>query len=693
MKKYTPLFLLVALLLLAPWIRAEEAQVIRSARSGSWSDPATWADGKVPVVGSRVQIRTGHTVTYDVNWPQPIRAIFVAGTLRFASDRDTRLDVGLLKIQPGDDTAEDGFNCDAHLPEADPAQPKPALEVGTADQPIQASHTAHIRLMLFDGMDPDSCPAIVCCGGRMEFHGAEMNHTWVKLGAPAKPGDMAITLAEGVTGWRAGDRVVVVSTTRQTKRAPEKTFRPHVTDLTQTEERIVRTVDGTSLTLDRPLEFEHVADGAYRGEVANLSRNVIVESADPAKARGHTMYHHGSAGSISYAEFRHLGKEGVLGRYSIHFHLVRDTMRGASVIGASIWDSANRWITVHGTDYLVVRDCVGYRSIGHGFFMEDGTEVFNVLDHNLAIQAMGGKPLPKQVLPFDHNDGAGYWWANSLNTFTGNVAAECDEYGFRFDATATPDFSLTLDVPRADGTRRATDIRTLPFVRFEDNESHTQRRHAFNFGGFGAEPRSADDRGDKAGVAGVGPDVHHPFVIKNYRAWDVHWALHPRPPSVMIDGFDVAHAHYALWFARYDHHAYRGIHLDDISVNADFQPMGTQPLAADFPGDLQPVDDLPPQSVITRVTTKPDGTLLVRGTTSDNGAIKRVVVNDCAARALRPNFSEWEVTIPAAKAGARLEAHAEDAAGNIEPRPHILTRVASQWQTVNTPHTTASISQ
>ena len=137
-------------------------------------------------------------------------------------------------------------------------------------------------------------------------------------------------------------------------------------------------MSGTKLTLDAPLEFDHEGDGEYRGEVANLSRNVIVESADPAKARGHTMFHRDSAGSISYAEFRHLGKEGVLGRYSIHFHLVRDTMRGASVIGASIWDSGNRWITIHGTDYLVVRDCVGYRSVGHGFFLEDGTEVFNV---------------------------------------------------------------------------------------------------------------------------------------------------------------------------------------------------------------------------------------------------------------------------------------------------------------------------
>ncbi|MEA3211762.1 MAG: hypothetical protein QOE70_4819 [Chthoniobacter sp.] len=646
-----------------------DSVLVTSAQSGTWSAASTWIGGKVPPAGAKVQVRAGHIVIYDLDSSQAIRAIFVAGTLSFARDRDTRLDVGLLKIQPGEDTSEEGFNCDAHLPDPDPSQPKPALEVGTAEQPVDAQHTALIRLVYFDGMDPLSCPAIVCCGGRMEFHGAKLNHTWVKLGATVKPGDTAISLGDPVTGWRVGDRVFLTATTRQIKH--DKTFRPSVRDNTQTEERIIRGIEGTKATLDQPLAFEHLGDGAYRGEVANLSRNVIVESADPAKARGHTMYHRGSAGSISYAEFRHLGKEGVLGRYSIHFHLVRDTMRGASVIGASIWDSGNRWITIHGTDYLVVRDCVGYQSVGHGFFLEDGTEVFNVLDHNLAVQACAGKPLPKQVLPFDHNDGAGFWWANSLNTFTRNVAAECDEYGYRFDATPTPEFSLMRNVPQPDGTRRATDIRTLPFVRFEDNEAHCQRRHSLNFGGF--------DSQIKGGVGGVGPDERHPFVIRNLKIWNVHWALHPQPPCVMVDGLDVHHAEYALWKANYDRHAYRGVRLDDISVNPNFDPRGTQPVEADFPGALNPVDDLPPETVITRVVKQGDGAWLVQGTTTDNGEIKRVVVNGGEARAVRPNFGEWEMTVPAAE--RELKAFAEDAAGNVEPRPHLVMLVENIWQT------------
>jgi len=668
---------LLFLTLAALTCHAAEPTIIRSAQSGPWSASETWAGGKVPAAGASVQVRAGHAVTYDLKSEQALRAVFIAGTLSFAHDRDTQLNVGLIKIQPGDDTSEEGFSCDAHLPEADPSQPKPALEVGTAAQPVDAKHTALIRLTYFDGMDKGSCPAIVDCGGRMEFHGAAMNRTWVKLGAPAMKGDTVITLAESVTGWRVGDRVFLTGTTRQIKR--EKTFRTSVRDNTQTEERIVRAIAGTQLTLDEPLEFDHIAEGAYRGEVANLSRNVIVESADPDGVRGHTMYHRGSAGGISYAEFRHLGKEGVLGRYSIHFHLVRDTMRGASVIGASIWDSGNRWITIHGTDYLVVRDCVGYRSIGHGFFMEDGTESFNVLDRNLAVQACLGKPLPKQILPFDHNDGAGFWWANSQNTLTRNVAAECDEYGFRFDAAAESGFDLTLNVPQPDGTRRATDIRTLPFVRFDDNEIHCMRRHSLNLGGM-----SAELKGD---VGGVGPDANHPFIVRNLKVWNAHWAFHPRTPSLMVDGLDVHHAEYALWKADYVRHAYRRITLDDISVNPDFDPKGRQPAESEYPGELKPVDDLSPMTIITSVLTQADGSLLVRGTTADNGTINRVVVNGIEARTVRENFAEWEVKVGAAES---LQAAADDDAGNNEARPHFLALIGKTWQSTNPPPNTAA---
>ena len=66
----------------------------------------------------------------------PIRSIHVAGTLRFDPTRDTRLDVGLIKIQAGDDAERVGLRlrvpCRGPVRERD----RSALEVGTADRPI-----------------------------------------------------------------------------------------------------------------------------------------------------------------------------------------------------------------------------------------------------------------------------------------------------------------------------------------------------------------------------------------------------------------------------------------------------------------------------------------------------------------------------------------------------------------------------
>ncbi len=542
--------------------------LIRSAASGPWSANTTWEGGVVPAAGARVQVRAGHTVRYDVASDAVLRSIHVAGTLAFADDRDTRLSVGLIKIQAGEDASENGFDCDAHMGGPMAGATRPALEVGTVDRPIGPDHTALIRLVYIEGMDPETCPSIVCCGGRMDFHGAPMNRTWVKLGASAREGAREVQLAEPVTGWRVGDHVIVTATrgdngtggTRRRRPGDKAPSRPgpggYRTDAkpgvpVYTEERTIRKTEGDRLTLDRPLEFEHEGDGAYRGEVANLSRSVVVESADPGGVRGHTMYHRGSAGSISYAEFRHLGKEGVLGKYSLHFHRVGDTMRGSSVVGASIWDSGNRWITIHGTNYLVVRDCVGYQSVGHGFFLEDGTEVHNVLDRNLAVQAFMAKKLPDQVLPFDQNEGAGFWWANSRNSFTRNVTCENDRYGYRYEATPNRAPGLAFPVRQPDGSLREVDIRTLPFIRFEGNESHCDGKYGLNLG---------------EGVARVGPDHQHPFVIKDMKIWKVHYAFRPEAPSVLVDGMTIYQADYGVYNPEYDHHVYRGLSIIETNT-------------------------------------------------------------------------------------------------------------------------------
>jgi hypothetical protein len=117
---------------------------------------------------------------------------------------------------------------------------------------------------------------------------------------------------------------------------------------------------------------------------------------------------------------------------------------------------------------------------------------------------------------------------------------------------------------------------------------------------------------------------------------------------------------------------------DGLEYRAVPQLTGDESRAAEvqevaFPKLLDPVDDLPPVTVITQVMKGEAGKFLVRGTCSDNGTVAKVIVNGREARAVRGNFAEWEVTLENADAAAKkLEAHAEDAAGNVEKRPHVV---------------------
>ncbi len=665
---------------------AEDSQVIKSAKSGDWSSTETWTDGKVPTTHSQVLIQRGHVVRYDVESSDVIRGIQISGELRFAEDRNTRLDVGIIRIENLDDYCEDGFDCQiGGTPTHNHAHgSKPALQIGTSDSPVSSQFTSTIRLHYIEGMDKESCPAIICCGGRMDIHGAPLERTWVKLPyQTAKVGESKIVLPASLPGWKKGDRIVLTGTTRQFgyigTRYSKNGVQNSVADNPTTEERVItamRPWGGLDsklqiVTLDAPLKFDHLGAGEYRAEVANLSRNVVIESADPDGVRGHTMYHNGSEGSISYAEFRHLGKQDVLGKYPIHFHLTGDTMRGSSLIGVSVWDSHNRWITVHGTQYLVVKDCVGYKSIGHGYFLEDGTEIYNIFDRNLAVLATRGKPLPKQVLGYDNNLGSGYWWANSLNTFTNNVAAECDEDGFRLEVFADEDFNPTLSILQPDGSHSDVDIRTLPFVRFDGNEAHCQRLFGVNLGGFPS--RKPTGKKVNPDVGGVGPDKSTPFVLRNTKVWDTHWAFHSGAPSVRIEGFDMHDCAYGIWRCIVEQHEYLQMTFSQVNTTV-FYPRAKAAAyeeSSENYYDLSPKDQLPPVTVITDIRDLGEGMVRVTGFTSDNYDVNAVYVNDRVATPTEDNFATWQIDLPLGAEGKiNLIAYAEDKNDNKETLAH-----------------------
>ncbi len=247
--------------------------------------------------------------------------------------------------------------------------------------------------------------------------------------------------------WAPGQRIVVTSTTQNPR---------------QSEERVIEAIDGQSLRLNGPLRYRHGGNGPARAHVALLTRNVLITSKNP-ELRGHTLFLEGSDGSISYAEYRNLGARGQKGKYPIHFHQAGQTMPDSYVKGVSIWNSDNRFITVHSTQYVKLIENVGYNAIGHGFFLEEGDEVFVTLDRNLGITVNPGQILRTDMSP------AVFWIQNPVNTITNNIAVGSLR-GSGFEFAIIPG---RHKIPALGG---AVEPRKLPLLRFEGNETHSNGR-------------------------------------------------------------------------------------------------------------------------------------------------------------------------------------------------------------------------
>src|SRR5687767_7534535 len=61
-----------------------------AVKAGRWSEPATWADKKVPAEGALVTINQGMEVVLDVNTP-PLHGLTINGKLSFADNKDLEL--------------------------------------------------------------------------------------------------------------------------------------------------------------------------------------------------------------------------------------------------------------------------------------------------------------------------------------------------------------------------------------------------------------------------------------------------------------------------------------------------------------------------------------------------------------------------------------------------------------------------
>src|SRR5215469_15642980 len=471
MRKKNRSFLLMALLSASllvsvfPIVQAQNSGAT-AAKATKWSDPATWPNRKVPVAGDQVTIDAGKEVVLDVNTP-PLNGLTIHGKLSFANNKDVELTTEWIMLHG-------------------------ELEIGTEKAP----HTRKATITFTDNVKGEDISGvggttdrvdrgILLMGGTLNLHGDRTN-SWTKLSSTANAGATSIQVLNAA-GWRVGDEIVLASTD----------FDPR-----QAERRNIAAISGNTITLDQKLDYMHFGKISFdvdeRGEVGLLTRNIKLQASADAEQSfygGHVMAMVGSKMFVEGVEFNRMGQNMTLARYPIHWHLIGDA-QGQYIKNASLHDTYNRCVTVHGTNFLRVENNVTYNTVGHCFFLEDGAEHGNEFIHNLGIQTKchtskacvptnlaaageradydnrqavraNGQASKDVLLPSD-NTVATYWITNPDNTFRDNVAAGSDSNGFWMSLPEHPQGKF-------EGTEIAAKTwpRRTPFREFKGNVAHS----------------------------------------------------------------------------------------------------------------------------------------------------------------------------------------------------------------------------
>jgi hypothetical protein len=463
------------------------APTVTAVAAGAWSDATTWSTGAVPQAEARVRIPSGTKVTYDISSDAAVSCIDIDGTLAFRPDVDTRLKVGTITVR------EAG-----------------TLTIGTSTSPVAVGVTAEIVTSdrpIDTRLDPEQLGLGIVGLGTVTMHGAAKLPTFSRVAVEPVAGQTTLHLEEAVSGWNVGDKLVLPDTRQLRQNERGDNYRP------QYEEFTIAAIAGRTITLSAPLAFDHrgARDGAGRLEllphVGNVTRNVIVRSENPAGARGHMIFVQHPDVDLRYALFKDMGRTRVgvldstevgadgavrhvgtnqIGRYSIHFHHAfgpRTTPASGyqfTLVGNAI-DDASKWgITVHNSHYGLVRDNVVYNSRGAAIVAEDGTESFNVFEHNFALRSEGsGEFAPRSGYGGATNDpggeGAGFWLRGPNNILRNNVAANVDVFGYGIAAGALG----TVRIPKfkgadttKDGEYVEIDTTDAPVLEFSGNEAY-----------------------------------------------------------------------------------------------------------------------------------------------------------------------------------------------------------------------------
>ncbi|XP_013405864.1 cell surface hyaluronidase-like [Lingula anatina] len=262
-----------------------------------------------------------------------------------------------------------------------------------------------------------------------------------------------------------------------------------------------------------PVKYLHFGGSSYgvdmRAEVGLLSRNILIKGEMEPSCYGENFcqfFDYDTFGGhlrvlkgfksvhLSGIEVYNMGQQ-ILGSYPIHFHICGDVdeLGGYTnptwVKDLSIHHCFSRCVTIHATNGLLVHSVVGYDTLGHCFFLEDGNEQRNTLDHNLGLLTKPGTLLPSDrdtnmcenmldnVIPGykpssgECNGVSTFWIAHPNNTFTNNAAAGSDSTAYWFAFYREPTGPSAGTLPERHGERTA-------IKKFYNNRAHSNPRRA-----------------------------------------------------------------------------------------------------------------------------------------------------------------------------------------------------------------------
>ncbi len=423
---------------------------VRMEMLHAWSDQAVWG-GSLPGTYDDATVPAGSAVC--MNGSVTPRSIKVYGQLLAAQNQNLDVTTKYLMVMGAGAKLEVGQDLVPY-----PSKATFTLNATSSDPDIMGMGTKFIGAMH---------------QGTIHLHG-ENRVSWTQLAANVEPGATTLTLKEPVD-WRVGDEIVVVSSRR---------------DWNEAEERTLTAVNGNTVRLNAGLAYPHKgairfytqgADRAWyadlRAQVGLLSHNIKVQGqlASPSdRFGGHIMVMGNSSAYVGGVELSRMGQEAVLGRYPFHWHMLGSVGAGQYFKNSSVHHSFNRAVTIHGTESTTVENNFCYDHIGHGIFLEDGSERFNVIRKNVVL--LTRRPEPgKELTPSDNQldqaqnrTPSSYWITNPQNTFEDNVAAGTEGTGYWFAFPQRPTGQSATD-------SRFSSMKphTLPLISFKRNSAHS----------------------------------------------------------------------------------------------------------------------------------------------------------------------------------------------------------------------------